>query len=98
MEVKVRTIFKTLRFLEQKVEISSFQHKNAQSNYDVVLDNYVSGVATYPDIKIALDNLVDSHINTQEVKFEHLLRKIELADLMGLEDFPGENFESLAVK
>lgn len=98
LEVKVRTIFKTLRFLEQKVEISSFQHKNAQSNYDVVLDNYVSGVATYPDIKIALDNLVDSHINTQEVKFEHLLRKIELADLMGLEDFPGENFESLAVK
>lgn len=98
LEVKVRTIFKTLRFLEQKVEISGFQHKNAQSNYDVVLDNYVSGVATYPDIKIALDNLVLSHINTQEVKFEHLLKKLELADLMGLEDFPGENFESLAVK
>src|SRR5690606_16915739 len=34
LEVKVRTIFKTLRFLEQKVEISGFQHKNAQSNYD----------------------------------------------------------------
>jgi len=98
LEVKVRTIFKTLRFLEQKVEISGFQHKNAQSNYDVVLDNYVAGVATYPDIKIALDNLVLSHINTQEAKFEHLLRKLELADLMGLEDFPGENFESLAVK
>lgn len=98
LEVKVRTIFKTLRFLEQKVDISGFQQKNAQSNYDVVLDNYVSGVATYADIKLALDNLVDSSINSQEVKFDHLLRKLELADLMGLEDFPGENFESLAVK
>lgn len=98
VEVKIRTIYKTLRFLEQKVDISSYQQKNAQSNYDVVLDNYVSGVATYPDIKIALDNLVLSLINTQEVKFDHLLRKLELADLMGLEDFPGENFEALAVK
>lgn len=98
VEVKIRTIYKTLRFLEQKVDISSYQQKNAQSNYDVVLDNYVSGVATYPDIKLALDNLVISLINTQEVKFNHLLRKLELADLMGLEDFPGENFEALAVK
>ncbi len=98
VEVKIRTIYKTLRFLEQKVDISSYQQKNAQSNYDVVLDNYVSGVATYPDIKLALDNLVISLINTQEVKFDHLLRKLELADLMGLEDFPGENFEALAVK
>ena len=98
LEVRVRTIYKTLRFLEQKVDISSYQQKNAQSNYDVVLDNYVSGVATYPDIKIALDNLVLSLINTQDVKFEHLLRKLELADLMGMEDFPGENFEALAVK
>lgn len=98
LEVKIRTIYKTLRFLEQRVDISGFQQKNAQSNYDVVLDNYVSGVTTYPDMKIALDNLVDSSINSQNVKFDHLLRKLELADLMGLEDFPGENFESLAVK
>lgn len=96
LDVKVRTIYKTLRFLEQKVEISQFQHKNAQSNYDSVLDNYIGGRATYADIKLAIDNLVISHINTENVKYEHLLKKLELADFMGLEDFPGENFEQLA--
>lgn len=96
LEIKVRTIYKSLRFLEQRVEISQFQHKNAQSNYDSVLDNYVGGNATYADIKLAIDNLVNSHINTENVKFEHLLKKLELADYMGLEDFPGENFEQLA--
>lgn len=98
VEVRVRTIYKNLRFLEQKVEIAQFQHKNAQSNYDSVLDNYMAGKADYADIKLAVDNLVNSHVNSENVKYEHLLKKLELADLMGLEDFPGENFESLAVK
>ncbi|MBA2404244.1 MAG: TolC family protein, partial [Bdellovibrionales bacterium] len=98
LEVKVRTIYKTVRFLEQKVEIAQFQHKNAQSNYDSALDNYIGGRTTYADIKLAIDNLVNSHINTENVKYEHLVKKLELADFMGLEDFPGENFESLATR
>jgi outer membrane protein TolC len=96
LDVKVRTIYKTLRFLEQKVKISEFQHKNAQSNYDSVLDNYIASRATYADIKFAVDNLVNSHINSENVKYEHLIKKLELADYMGIEDFPGENFEQLA--
>lgn len=96
LEVKVRTIYKTLRFLEQKVEIAQFQHKNAQSNYDSVLDNYTAGRASYSDIKLAVDNLVNSHVNSENVKYEHLLKKLELSDYMGLEDLPGENFETLA--
>lgn len=96
LEVKVRTIYKTLRYLEQKVEIATFQHKNAQSNYDSVLDNYIEGRASFSDIKIAIDNLVISHMNSENVKYEHLIKKLELADYMGLEDFPGENFEQLA--
>lgn len=98
LEVKVRTIYKTLRFLEQKVEIAQFQHKNAQSNYDSALDNYIAGRTTYADIKLSIDNLVNSLINSENVKYDHLLKKLELADFMGLEDFPGENFESLATR
>lgn len=98
LEVKVKTIYKTLRYLEQKVDIAAFQYKNAQSNYDSVLDNYVAGRAEYSDIKFAVENLVLSHINSENVKFDHLVKKLELSDFMGLEDFPGENFESLAVR
>lgn len=98
LEVKVRTIYKTLRFLEQKVDISLFQYKNAQKNYDYVLDNYKGGQASYADIKLAIDNLVLSKINAENAKYEHLLKKLELANYMGLEDFPGENFERLATR
>jgi len=98
LEVKVRTIYKTIRFLEKKVEIAQFQHKNAQSNYDSALDNYIGNKTTYADIKLAIDNLVNSHINTENVKYDHLVKKLELSDVMGLEDFPGENFESVATR
>lgn len=98
LEVKIRTIFKTLRFLEKKVEVATQQRKNAQKNYDSVLDNYMGARTTYPDIKLAVDNLVLASINEENVKLEHLQRKLELADFMGLEDFPGENFETLAAR
>lgn len=98
LDVKVRTIYRNLRYQEQKVEIAEFQRKNSQSNYDSVLDNYIAGRASYADIKLAVDNLVDSQRNSENVKFDHLLKKLELADFMGLEDFPGENFESLATR
>lgn len=98
LEIQVRTIFKNLRFLEQKVDISDYQTKNAQKNYDSVLDSYMAGRASFPEIKLALDNLVLSQINSQNVKYDHLLKKLELSDFMGLEDLPGENFDMLAVK
>jgi outer membrane protein TolC len=98
LEVKVRTIYKTARYQEQKVEIAQFQSKNAQSNYDSALDNYIAGRTTYADIKLAIDNLVNSQVNSENVKYDHLVKKLELADFMGLEDLPGENFESLATR
>lgn len=96
IEVKVRTIFKTIKFLEQKITIADYQLKNSQSNFDTTLENYRSGRTTYPEIKLSLDNFVNSSINSENVTFEHLLKKLELSDLMGLEDLPGENFEQLA--
>lgn len=98
LDVRVRTIYKTLRFMEEKVEIAQFQSKNAQNNYDSALDNYIGGRTTYADIKLAIDNLVNSQTNSENVKFDHLVKKLELSDFMGLEDFPGENFESLATR
>ncbi|MFP5457737.1 MAG: TolC family protein [Bacteriovoracia bacterium] len=98
LEVRIRTLLRTVRFLEQKVTIAEFQDKNARSNYDSTLDNYTAGRTTFPQIKLALDNRVLSDINTENVKYDHLLKKLELADVMGLDDLPGENFETLAVR
>jgi hypothetical protein len=98
VEVRIKTLFKTIKFLEQKVTISDYQYKNGQSNLDATLDNYTSGRTQYPDMRLSLDSYVNASINYYNVKFNHMLRKLELSDLMGLEDLPGENFELLATR
>ena len=98
LEVRIRTLLRTVRFLEQKVTIADFQNKNARSNYDSTQDNYTAGRTTFPQIKLALDNRVLSEMNSENVKYDHLLKKLELADVMGLDDLPGDNFETLAVR
>jgi outer membrane protein TolC len=98
LEVKIKNIFKTVRFLENKVQFAQFQSANAQKTLDSAMDNYLAGRSTFPDIKLALDGYVESQITLENAKFTHLLKKLELADLMGLEDFIGDNFEQLAVK
>lgn len=98
IDVRLRTLLRTIRFLEQKVTIADYQAKNARSNFDSVLDSYTSGHSTFPQIKLALDNWILSDMNLQTVKFEHLQRKLELAEVMGVDDLPGDNFETVASK
>jgi outer membrane protein TolC len=98
LEIRVKNIFKMVRFLENKVQFAQFQSANAQKTLDSAMDNYLAGRSTFPDIKLALDGYVESQITLENSKFSHLLKKLELADLMGMEDFVGDNFEQLAVK
>lgn len=97
-DLKVRTLYRTIRHLEKKVEFSELQYKNGQVTFDSTLDNYMSGKTSFPDVKHALDNLINSNLEYENSKYSHLVKKFELSDIMGLEDFPGENFETLATK
>jgi outer membrane protein TolC len=71
---------------------------NMQKTYDVILDNYIAGKADYYDFSRALEELINAKISLIETKFYHLRDKVLLAKTIGLEDFPGENFEDLALK
>jgi hypothetical protein len=42
--------------------------------------------------------MTETEILFANTVFSHLAEKVELAKTIGLEDFPGENFESVAKK
>lgn len=96
LEVNIRALYRRIRFLERKSEVSETQLKNARSAFDATLDNYISTKTDFSNLKIALDRTIEAAINYEESKFAHLLLKLELSNQMGLEDFPGSNFENLA--
>lgn len=98
INVDVRSLFRTIRYLENKVEATDMRLKNARLTFDQALDNYIASKTSFPNIKLVVDALVNSEIDFQNAKYLHLSKKLELSDLMGLEDFPGENFEKLVIE
>ena len=98
LEVKVKNLYKLLHFMESKIQFAQFQSTNAQKTLDTSMDNYLSGRASFADIKLAIDGYVEAQLTYENSKFTHLIKKLELSDIMGMEDFPGDNFEQLAVK
>jgi hypothetical protein len=62
------------------------------------MENYMNGKTSFVDFKLALEELTEASQLLEFAKFAHARDKILLAQEIGIEDFPGENFESLAVE
>ena len=69
-----------------------------QKAFDTILENYLNGKTKYYDFHLILDELTTTKILFEQTKLQHLKEKLNLAKISGLEDFPGENFEQLAVR
>lgn len=96
VEMSIRMLYQSIKHLENQREISVVQLENTQKTFDIVLDNYVSGKTSFHKFRDAWENLQESEHAEDNSRYKHLLKKVELAFLMGLEDLPGTPFENLA--
>lgn len=85
-------------YLEKKYEAVEQERKNARRVFDKAIDNYISSKTRFADIYQVLEELLSSQIHYENTKYEHLLEKLKLSKLMGMDDFPGEKFDSLVLK
>ena len=96
VEVRSKKLFFRVRSFEKDIEILESRVKNAERYFDAALDNYINDKTTFVDFVDALREKGDATVDLAEARWHHLMDKLELARLLGIEDFPGENFESLA--
>jgi outer membrane protein TolC len=94
----VRQTFKNILSLQNQMAILEARVPTLQKTFDIVLENYLAQKVKYNDYHLALRDLIATRILFEEIKLRHLKEKILLAKLAGLEDFPGENFEQLAIR
>jgi outer membrane protein TolC len=92
----VRETYKTILSLQNQIVILEARMPSLQKTFDTVLENYLAGRAKFYDFSMALEDLTNTKIFYEQTKLQHLTEKLNLAKAMGLEDFPGENFELLA--
>ncbi len=97
-EVANRMTHSRIHYLERKFRATSEELKNAQRAFDKTIDNYIASKTTFPDVNYVLDELIQSKIDLENTKYEHLLEKLTLATLMGVDDFAGEQFDRLVVE
>jgi len=94
----ITTTFRRILHQEKMMTILTAETTNLRKTYDVILENYINKKTAFINYKLALNDLIEARNLNALTKFDHLKGKIELAKLMGIEDFPGENFENLAIQ
>ena len=94
----IRQTYKTVLSLQNQIVILEARLPSLQKTFDTILENYLAGRTKFYDFSMALNDLTSTKVFYEQVKIQHLQEKLNLARLIGIEDFPGENFELLASK
>ncbi len=98
VDLNVRTLYKQLMFMESQIEILDVQMDAAKKSFDATIENYNKDKARFIDVKNSIANLKNTELQYDFAIFQHLSLKIQLANAINIEDFPGENFETLVEK
>lgn len=91
-------IYKRIQYLEKRYRAAVAQYENAKKVFDQTIDNYIGSKTQFADVRDVLQVLINSSIEMENVKYEHLGEKINYASVMGLDDFPGDRFEGMVEK
>ena len=97
-EAQAQNIYKNLITLQNQLLILEARIPTAQKSYDTILENYLDGKTRFNDYKLALDDYIETKIMYETFLAEHAQQKLQLAKVIGVEDFPGENFEKIVTR
>ncbi|MCP4913545.1 MAG: TolC family protein [Oligoflexia bacterium] len=94
-ESNVELHLKNLKHFENQITIFEARNTTLQKTFDVVLENYLNKKTRYLDFENTLEDMISADVNYELFRYYHVQEKVNLAREIGIEDYPGENFESL---
>lgn len=89
------TYFSNVKYFEDQMTVLEARSPTLEKSFDQVMESYLNKKVDFWDFRHALEEKIQTDIFSAQVKYEHLRNKVLLAQTMGIEDFPGENFERL---
>ncbi len=97
-KAEIYQIYRRIMHYQNLIRILEAKNNNLRKTFDAVLENYMNKKTAYINYTDILEKYTNSEVEYLQAKYEHLRQKVLLAKAVGIEDFPGENFENLAVK
>ncbi len=98
IESQIRTYYDQIKNSERLYLIYKVKKENLDKTVDYMIDRYMSGKISFLYLKTYLEELRETEKNFYNTQLTHLRYKLALADLIGVDDFPGNNFAKLATK
>lgn len=98
MDSQIHRSYEMIHSLEQQIKILESHASNTQKSLERVRDNYIEGRTGFAPFKQALVDMAQTGALLEEMRFQHLEEKVNLAKFIGVDDFPGESFDHLAVE
>ena len=81
---------------EKRVPIFETRQETNLKAFDLALDNYLERRTAYINFQDTLLEMTTSQIEYARLLYLHAFEKVNLAQVVGLDEFPGETFEQLA--
>jgi outer membrane protein TolC len=82
-----------IKFLENHIRVLEARVPTVKKLYDSALDNYLNKKTRFLDYQDALEEMTSAQMLMAQYQYLHLRSKLTLAELIGKENIPGENFE-----
>jgi outer membrane protein TolC len=77
------------------IKILEARLPSLKKRMDLALSRYLDKKSRYNDFHLALVELHDAEKSLVDLKWEYFSRKVLLAQIMGIEDLPGERFDTM---
>ena len=95
LESFINRTIQSILTLEKRFEMMKAKSSNADALLEASLEAYTNSTSRFPDLVFSFREFLSSKEDFQRTLHEHLRQKIVLAELAGVEEFPGESFEAL---
>jgi outer membrane protein TolC len=95
---ELRSLYRSIKILQNQMTILEASIPTLQKSFDTIMQNYIDRRTSYINFHSALENLIEAEVLSENTIYNHLSSKIIMAQTVGIENFPGETFEKLAIK
>jgi outer membrane protein TolC len=83
---------------QDNIDLQDSKGLNSKTYFDTALRDYVKGQLDLNTLIVARDGMREDRIDITDSHLEQILLKMQLAELLGLSNLPGDPFENLAIK
>jgi len=98
VENYITNIYKQFENSHDQIKIYNARIPSLKKRMDLALNRYLEKRGRYNDFHLALVERYETEVENVKLKYDYFLAKVQLAQVVGVEELPGENFENIILR